>query len=151
MTDFSFEDVPTEMVASVRRAIPMAELKGFFATAFGQVAEAVTAAGGRVAGPPFGWYHGEPSDTVDVSAGFRVEGDVHTPDGGIIVHERRGGRAVVGIHVGSYEDLAKTYIDLETWMSLHSLESRGDMWEEYLSPPEGDPSTWQTRIVMPVD
>ena len=26
----------------------------------------------------------------DVSAGFRVEGDVHTPDGGIIVHERRG-------------------------------------------------------------
>jgi hypothetical protein len=31
------------------------------------------------------------------------------------------------------------------------VESRGDMWEEYLTPPEGDPSTWQTRIVVPVD
>lgn len=150
MTAFEIVDVPTETVATVRRVVPVAEIKEFFDSAYGTVAEAVGAAGGRVSGPPFGWYHGMPTDTIDVAAGFPVSGDVHTPDGGIHLVERPGGRAVVGMHVGPYDTLGETYGELMRQVEAQSLTLRGDFWEEYLSPPQGDPATWQTRIVIPV-
>ncbi|MEZ5096424.1 MAG: GyrI-like domain-containing protein [Nocardioides sp.] len=78
-----------------------------------------------------------------------VAGDVH-PDGGVLVHERPGGRAAVGVHVGPYDELAKTYDELRAWLLDRDLTAREEMWEEYLTPPEADPSTWQTRIVAPL-
>jgi effector-binding domain-containing protein len=150
VVEFTVEEVPTQVVATIRRVLPVADLGKFFEEAFGTVMGALPPAGGSIAGPPFGWYHGRPSDTVDVAAGFPVGGDVHAPDGGVVVQERPGGRAAVGIHVGPYDDLAATYGELEAWMTARSLVPRSDMWEEYLSEPTGDPATWQTRIVTPL-
>lgn len=150
MTDFALVDVPTTWVATIRRVVPVADLATFFQSAFGHVAGALPDAGGVVAGPPFGWYHGMPGATVDVSAGFPVVGDVHTPDGGVLLHERPGGRAVVGVHVGPYDQMEVTYGELSVWMAERSLVPREDMWEEYLSEPVGDPATWRTRIVAPI-
>lgn len=147
MTEFTLQEVPTETVATIRRVVPMGELASFLPATFGQIAGAVGPAGGQVSGPPFAWYHSMPTDTVDVSAGFPVAGDVHTPDGGVLIHERPGGRAAVGIHVGPYDTMTETYDELRAWLSVEALVPTGDMWEEYLTPPEGDPSTWQTRIV----
>ena len=73
-------------------------------------------AGGRVSGPPFGWYHGVPTDVVDVSAGFPVAGDVHTPEGDVVIEERPGGRAVVAVHVGPYDTIEDTYAVVMSWM-----------------------------------
>ena len=150
MVDIELLEVPSETVAGVRAKVPMAQMTQFFGPAFEQVIHAVPEAGGRVSGPPFGWYHGVPTDVVDVSAGFPVAGDVHTPDGGVVIEERPGGRAVVAVHVGSYDTIEATYALVMSWMKEHGLEAREDMWEEYLSPPTGDPATWRTRIVMPV-
>ena len=150
MVDVEVLDVPSETVARVRRRVPVEGMSEFFGPAFEQVMHAVPEAGGRVAGPPFGWYHGMPTDTVDVSAGFPVSGDVHVPDGGVVVEERPGGRAAVAVHVGDYDSLQETYAKVMAWMAEHSLEPRADMWEEYLSEPKGDPSTWRTRIVIPL-
>ncbi len=147
---FTLEEIPATIVAVVRRKVPMADLQHFFGAAFGQVAGAVTPAGGQVVGPPFGWYHGMPADSVDVSVGFPVLGDVHTPDGGVHVVERPACRAVVGLHVGPYDSLPDTYAALHKWMAEQGLVPQPEMWEEYLSPPEGDPATWQTRIIQPV-
>ena len=122
MVDIELLEVPSETVARVRAKVPMAQITDFFGPAFEQVMHAVPEAGGEVSGPPFGWYHGVPTDVVDVSAGFPVAGDVHLTDDTAVM----------------------------SWMKEHSLEAREDMWEEYLSPPTGDPSTWRTRIVMPV-
>ncbi len=151
MTDFMLEEVPATTVATLRRTVPVAELKGFFDSAFTHVAGAVADADGYVAAPPFAWYHGMPAETVDVSAGFPLIGDVHTPTGGVVLHERPGGRAVVGVHVGSYETLERTYAGLLAWMSARRLTPRDEMWEEYLTEPEGDPATWRTRLVVPVE
>jgi effector-binding domain-containing protein len=150
MVDIELLEVPTETVAEVRSKVPMTQMTEFFGPAFDRVMRAVPEAGGRVSGPPFGWYRGVPTDVVDVSAGFPVSGDVHVPDGGVVVEERPGGRAVVAVHVGPYDTIEVTYAAVMSWMKEHSLEAREDMWEEYLSPPTGDPSTWRTRIVMPV-
>ncbi|HQA15065.1 MAG TPA: GyrI-like domain-containing protein [Ornithinibacter sp.] len=148
MVEIQLTDVPPETVAMVRRVVPMGDLTRFFGEAFERVAGAVPEAGGAIAGPPFGWYHGMPGDTVDVAAGFPVSGDVHVPDGGVVVVERPGGRALVAMHVGSYDGLGETWGELERRAEHDSVEAREDFWEEYLSDPRGDPSTWRTRLVM---
>jgi effector-binding domain-containing protein len=150
MTDFAVEQVETTTAAVLRRVVAIDALPAFFDQAFGVVAGEVGRAGGRIAGPPFGWYHGMPTDVVHVSAGFPVAGDVHTPDGGVQVLERPGGRAVVGVHVGPYAELARTYSELREWMAEHSLVPREDMWEEYLSPPGADAAHTRTRLVTPL-
>ena len=148
MTDFAVEQTETRTVAVLRRVVPMDELSAFFAQAFGVVASEVGRAGGRLDGPPFGWYHGMPTDEVHVSAGFPVAGDVHRPDGGVQVLERPGGPAVLATHVGPYSELSRTYDELRGWMAERSLVPRQDMWEEYLTPPGQEPA--RTRLVVPL-
>ena len=151
MSEFTLEEVPATTVATLRRTVPVADLPGFFDSAFSHVAGAVADAGGEVGPPPFGWYHGMPTDTVDVSVGFPVVGDVHELGGGVGLHERPAVRAAVGIHVGPYDGLGATYARMQQWVAEQGLAASGEMWEEYLSPPEGDPSTWRTRVVIPVE
>lgn len=150
MVDIQLTEIPSETVALVRRVVPMEMLTTFFGEAFERVARAVPEAGGAIAGPPFGWYHGMPGDTVDVAAGFPVAGDVHVPDGGVVVTERPGGRALVGMHVGAYDGLGQMWEALQGRAEQDGLEGRDDAWEEYLTDPTGDPSTWLTRLVLPV-
>lgn len=147
MTEFKLEEVPAATVATMRRTVPMTDLTDFFGTAFAHVAGAVSEAGGQVARAPFAWYHGMPAETVDVSAGFEVDGDVHPTAGGVGLVDRPGGRAATALHVGPYDGLAETWGRLFGWLSDQGLEPGPVMWEEYVSPPEGDPATWRTRIV----
>ncbi len=150
MSTFEIIEVPTTTVAVVRRKVPLAEISGFFGSAFEQVAKALAEAGGTIAGPPFGWYHGQTMAPVDVSAGFPVGDAADIPDPEVRVVERPGGRAAVGMHVGPYDRLEHTYRQLESWLADQGLTAGDEMWEEYLSPPEGDPATWQTRLVVPL-
>lgn len=143
-------ELPSETVAVVRNTVPMEELSAFFGEAFGRVAGAVPAAGGRIAGPPFAWYHGMPGDAVDVSAGFAVAGDVHVPDGGVHVEERPGGRAIVTVHAGSYDGLGETWAELASAAVARGWQGRDDFWEEYLTEPTGDPDALRTRLVLPL-
>ena len=151
MVDVQLMEVPSETVAVVHRHVPADRLPQFFAEAFAKVAEVVVTAGGRVSGPPFGWYRAMPGpDGVDVTAGFPVAGDVHGTDGGVVLAERPGGRALVAVHAGPYDSLAGTWADVDRRAEQEKLTLRGDAWEEYLSEPEGDPGTWLTRVVRPV-
>ena len=150
MVDVQLTTVPSETVAVVHRRVAVDRLPTFFAEAFTKVAEALVDAGGTISGPPFWWYHGMPGAEVEVSAGFPVAGDVHTPDGGVVVTERPGGRAFVAVHTGPYDGLATTYAEVEGYVDEYGLGQREDCWEEYLTEPTGDPSTWRTRVVVPL-
>ena len=147
MPEFTLDEVPAATVALLRRTVPVTDLTEFFGSAFAHVADAVAEAGGRVGGPPFAWYHGMPGETVDVSAGFEVAGDVHETGGGVALVERPGGRGAVAVHVGPYDTVADTWGRLLGWITAQGLSPEAEVWEEYLDPPEGDPSTWRTRIV----
>lgn len=148
MTTFTLEQVEARTVATMQRTVPTTELSEFFDTAFEHVAAAVADAGGHVGVPPFAEYHGMPTDSLDVAAGFPVVGDVHTPDGGVLLTERPGGRAAVAEHVGPYSGLAQAWRDLMHWVTEQGLHPTGGMWEEYLTAPEGDPAHWRTRVVV---
>lgn len=115
----------------------MAELPGFFGPTFGVVAAAIEACGGVIAGPPFGWYHGRPGETVDVAAGFPIEGWDGDSDQ-VKVSQRAAGRAVTAIHVGPYDAMAETYAALRDWCKEQNVTVAEDMWEEYLTGPEAD-------------
>jgi effector-binding domain-containing protein len=151
MTSFSIETVESQPAAAIRREVPMAEIREVFDRGFPQVMEAIMAQGAAVAGPPFGFYHRMPGDTVDVSVGFPVATPVEA-SGDVQPFELPGGRAVTGVHVGPYEELERTYGELMAWVQSEGLELAVGMWEQYLSDPsaEPDPATWQTRIVWPL-
>lgn len=147
---FDVVELPATDTMVVRRVVAMTDLTEFFGAAFDAVVREAEAVGATVIGPPFGWYHSMPTDTVELSAGFPIDGMVSSPSGDVVVERRPGGRAVVGTHVGPYDTMVLTYAALEAWMRERGLVPRNDMWEEYLSEPTGDPSTWLTRIVTPL-
>jgi effector-binding domain-containing protein len=154
MSQISLAEVPAQPVAVVRRTVQMSELSGFYSTALGTVAAAVANAGGAVTGPAFGWYHGIPTDSVDVAAGFPVSGVADGPLAGeVVVLERPACLAAAAMHVGSFEGLADTYRELEAWLNDRQLDRAAHSWEEYLSDPQSqpDPADWQTRIVWPLE
>jgi effector-binding domain-containing protein len=150
MTTFSIDTIEPQLAAAIRREIPMAELKETFDTGFSQVMHAITEQGATMAGPPFGYYHRMPRETVDVSIGFPVSTAVQAGD--VEPFDLPGGRAVVVTHVGPYEDLESTYGELMAWVQSEGLKLAKGMWEQYLSDPatEPDPATWRTLIVWPL-
>ena len=150
MTEFSISTIDAQQAAAVRRNVPMAELTTAFDTGFSQVMRAVTEQGATVTGPPFGYYPSRPGETVDVSVGFPVSRAVSAGD--VQPFELPGGQAVVGTHVGPYDQLEGTYGELMTWVKLEGLALADGMWEQYVSDPsaEPDPATWRTLIVWPL-
>ena len=146
-------DEPVRWALVVRRVVRMDELSSFFREAFGRAVEAAHSGHMEIAGPPFAWYHGVPTTSIDVAAGIPVEHVTGELPPGISAVERPGGRSVVAIHVGPFEALRDTYQAVEQWMAEQGLAAGDDgAWEEYLTDPvtEPDQSTWQTRIVLPL-
>lgn len=135
--------------AGVRHVVSMADLKDVFPADFRWVAEAVAAAaGGEVVGPAYGCYYGMPTEVVDVEIGFGISEPVDVP--GLTVAEQPAVRAVVGIHVGSYDQLPESYDEVFTWLKGQELDLADWMWELYDSPPGTDPAQAVTRIVFPL-
>ena len=142
---------PEQYTAVVRERVAMTDLSDFFARAFGAVMAAAQAQHTTPTGPPFALYHGMPTDTVDVEAGFPV-----TPNfsdaGDVVAHTLPESEAFVALHRGPFETLQQTYALILERMSAAGKTPSDTMWEFYLSDPEKqpDPETWQTRVVWPV-
>lgn len=136
--------------AVVRETVPMSELQGFFARAFGETMAVANRQGKQVVGPPFGLYFGMPTDTIDVAAGFPVEATIEA-EGSVVPYELPGGRAVELVHMGPYDDLGQSYERLLTWMREQNLTPAEMMWESYLNEPRPDaPGATITVITWPV-
>lgn len=151
MTEISVSDLPEQPTAVVRATVRMDELRSFFDGVFGTVVNAVQGQGARVAGPPFAMYHGMPSETVDVEAGFPVAGPFAGTDD-VTASVLPGGRTARALHVGPYEALTETYQEMTTWLQEKDLTPGASMWEVYLSDPntEPDPAAWRTELFWPL-
>jgi effector-binding domain-containing protein len=92
-----------------------------------------------------------PTETVVMAAGFPVSTPV-APDGDVTPMDLPGGRVITGVHVGSFDALARTCQELTEWAASQGLPLAEQMWESYLTDPEQqpDPATWQTAITWPV-
>lgn len=151
--DVLLETEPDRLVAVLRETVAMDHLPEFYDRAYRAVGEAVAKAGGAVAGPALGWYHGGPSATVDVAAGLPVMGMSTGSIGhGVQVVRIPGGSAVVAVHTGPYDGLPAAWEELERWRAENAGAGRGDFWEEYVTDPApgGDPERTETRLVLPL-
>ncbi|MDH3307765.1 MAG: GyrI-like domain-containing protein, partial [Acidimicrobiia bacterium] len=122
-----------------------------FGRAFHAVAEAIAAQGLVPVGPPFGLYRGMPDTTIDVAAGFPVNGPLR-PYGKVTPDELPTGLAVVAMHVGPFDTMAETYAGMQGWMAERAMFPGDIVWESYLTDPSVEPdiAKWRTEIVWPV-
>ena len=150
MTEIRMSEHPPQTTAAVRERVPVNELPEFFGRALHQAMAAVHEQGRQPQGPPFSLYHGMPTDTVDVEAGFPVDGPITAVDG-VTPGSLPGGRVVEATHLGPYDELPQTYEEIIAYMKEQGLTPSSDMWEVYLSDPEQepDPATWRTQIFWP--
>jgi len=151
--NIAISDEPARLVAVVRRTVPMAELTEFYDTAFTQIFAALGAAGATPAGPALGWYHGMPTDTIDIAAGFPVTGATPGPlDGEVEVVEIPGGPAITAEYQGGYDGLPDAWAEVEEYRAGRDLAARDDFLEEYVTEPtpDGDPALNRTRLVLPL-
>lgn len=135
---------------AVRAVVPVDEVRRFFGMAFGELAQAVRAAGAQFAGPPLARYVGQPP-LLEVEAIMPVAHPV-TPSGRVVPVELAGGRAVQVRHVGPYETLHEAYGRLREWMREHHVKPAEDPREVYLTDPQvvADPQRLETLIVQPI-
>lgn len=129
----------------------MDALTAFFGRAFGAVIAAAREQDVQLAGPPFALYHGMPTQTVRVEAGFPVAGDFRsTPD--VLASALPEAEAFEAMHQGSYNSLSTTYGAIQQRMGAEGFTPSDTMWEFYLSDPgtEPDATKWLTRVVWPV-
>lgn len=142
---------PEQHTAVVRERVAISGLTDFFGRAFGAVMAAAQAQHASPVGPPFAMYHGMPTDTVDVEAGFPITPNF-TGTSDVAASKLPESEAFEAIHRGPYDTLEKTYALIIERMSAEGKTPSDTMWEFYLSDPvrEPDPATWQTRVVWPV-
>ena len=153
MADLSPEilELDQQQAISVRGDVRVADLPDFFERAFATAAEAVEASDAEIVGPPFAFYPEMPGATVVVEAGFPVSKPVEA-GGDAHPFVLPGGRVVQVVHVGPYETMESTYVELQSWMDQQDVHPALGMWECYLSDPraEPDPATWRTQIIWPI-
>lgn len=151
MTEIRMTEHQAQMTAVVRERVPVRDLPQFFGRALSKAMSAVQAQGRHPVGPPFSLYHGMPTDSVDVEAGFPVDGPITAVDG-VTPSSLPAGRVVEATHVGPYDTLPQTYEEIVGHLKEQGLTPSSDMWEVYLSDPEQepDPATWRTQIFWPV-
>jgi effector-binding domain-containing protein len=140
-----------QQTAVVREQVPMTALTEFFGRAYSTVAAEAARQDVQLAGPPFALYRGTPTETVDVEAGFPINGtfaDTGTVVGGILPATE----AYEAVHTGPYDTLERTYTALQEQIKAAGKTPSEMMWEYYLNGPsdEPDPQNWQTRVVWPV-
>jgi effector-binding domain-containing protein len=153
VTEFEISDL-AEQATVVRRArVPASDLSSFFDETYPRLFAATAAQGVQVAGPPFAMYHGMPGEVIDLEVGFPIQGRFEPRDD-LVPGVLPACRAVVGEHVGPYDQLAQTWMAMQAWGAEHGVHRAGDaFWEQYLSDPraEPDPEQWRTLLVQPVD
>lgn len=142
------ETIDAWLAAGIREIVPMHELSRVFPEAFQKVAQAVAAAGGQLTGPAYACYFGAPTDVVDVEIGFGIDRRLQLI--GMTVTAWPATRAIVGTHVGPYDELPQSYEEIMAWLGPQELELTDYMWEFYDSPPETDQAETITRVVFPL-
>ena len=147
------------LVTRARLAVP--EIPAWIGPAFGRVAAAIRAAGAATAGAPFARFAPVDGriDTFDIEAGFPVgaalatslatTGGADGEHGDVQPSALPGGPAATTLHLGPYDAMTPAYDALEKWVAEQGGTVDGAPWENYWSEPVGDPSSWQTQVVMP--
>lgn len=152
MDDIHVIEMPERPTLGIRQVVRMSEIRGAFDTGFPKVLAVAQASGATLAGAPYARYRGMPGETVDVEVGFPLEEAVRVDDPTVVPGSQPAARVAEVIHAGGYDTLPRTYERLLGWVADQGMHPVEDFWEFYEAGPESDadPSTWRTRVLVPV-
>jgi effector-binding domain-containing protein len=139
------EVLEVQEVAVIRASVAVDRIPAFLSGAFTEVLGVLSAQGVAIAGPPFSRFsmgdHG-----FDVEAGFPTRAPV-VPTGRVEAGELPGGPALVVLHRGAYDDVARDFRIGQKWIAANRWTATGAPWEVYLDGPEvAEP---RTLVYMP--
>jgi AraC family transcriptional regulator len=147
---YEIRSIPRQDTAVVAVTSPLDGISESMGKAFEKTFHALGATGVAPAGPPFARYFNM-EDPFEYEAGVVVA----TPFAGsdeVKPGELGGVEAAVGMHVGPYDTLERTYDAMMEWITGQGRSVAGPMWEVYLTDPssEPDPQAWRTEVFIPV-
>jgi effector-binding domain-containing protein len=146
--DPHIEVIPEWIRAGIRLQVPLAQLHAVFGPTFERVATAITSAGTDIIGPAYACYFGQPSEVVDVEIGFGISSSIDSAE--LVVTEVPATDAVVGTHLGAYDQLEDSYNRLVPWMVDQGVSLADHMYEFYDTMPSEDGTQAITRLVFPL-
>jgi len=149
-----YETIEREMqtVATIRTKCKPSEISATLSIVLPEIGSTLSAAGVRMAGPPFARYHAISDTEIDLEAGIAVSKPI-TEKGRVKNSELPAGKTVTVWHIGKYEKLRDAHEALQAHMTTNKLKARGGPWEVYWTDPGmvPDVTKWRTQIFQPIE
>ncbi|WP_449060398.1 MerR family transcriptional regulator [Planomonospora algeriensis] len=130
------ETLPAQTVASVRRRTDLAGVGAAVAEGFGTVIGVLTQAGRQPAGAPFLVFHDviDADNDGEIDVCIPIASPVAAPSS-VQVGRTDEVTAAVTVHQGRYDEVARAYHALTSWIARHGHEIAGPPRETYLNDP----------------
>lgn len=149
------DEITEQGVAALRETVPVTGLAAFFDRAYGQIEHVLTEQGRHVTDAPYARFYSrpdftDPQSTIDVEAGWPVDGVITDADG-VIAGVLPAGRVVRMRHVGSYDGLSAAWERLMGFVAERGLSVGEGVWERYLVEPgtvEADAVVTELVVVL---
>lgn len=137
---------------SVKDSVRMQDLGVFMETFMPQLHMYAMRQEANIAGHAYSiYYNWDPDGLILVEAGIPLAEPLAGEDM-IKAVSTPGGKAVMGIYYGAYEEMAVVYEALEQYMMVMQLEPIGLAYEVYVVSAhiESDPAKYETHVYFPI-
>lgn len=120
---------------------------------FGEIMAYMGKNGLKQTRPPIAFYHKYEGNIFDVEMGIPVDKAAKTKDKKIMFTEFKGGKSLVALYYGPYDNIGEAHKMMMHRVNEHGLKMNGACWEEYVTDPgtEKDSSKWLTKIYYPIE
>lgn len=150
--DITLKEVPAQHAAVLRLQVTAATIGQAVGQGYAVLGEAIGRSGAGFAGPPFLVM----TDLVDeessgaIELGFPVLAPF-TAEGEVKGEELPAMLVAATVHKGPYDESARAYAAVESWLQEHGHTSAGAPREVYLNSPEDvPPAEYLTEIQFPL-
>ena len=149
---FEILEISPQPFAYLHRTAPMEGIGQTMGECFDSLGKIFAQTGVTPVGPPLSYYTAVDNETTTFDVGFpvRAEDRDKLAKAGLEIGVSPTGKAMKGVHTGSYDTLPQTYSAMHAEMAKHNLKPGEAMWEVYKSMPETPPEKTVTEVYWPV-